>query len=302
MQLASSKAAAAMQACVEGQVVRLFDGGLRTQHHSAQWGLVRAELATFKRDDPARNELLLGSHVLIGGINGNLRSVDITADGSAPWQGPKAPGSAAFYPAGRRMRSLVAPGDTTVLTLFIGPEATNELLGESKSPAWQTRASAEDSFVSAALQGLAAVMSQGSDSLAALLAETLATSLHLHAVSRFSDRRFELPAGSEGLGRVLDLIHSELPHSVSLERMAEAAGMPRGRFLVAFRSRTGVSPHQYILRERLARAKSLLETTRRPLHEIAAEVGCANPGHLARMFRQHLDTSPRAWRHGRDRS
>ena len=212
------------------------------QPHRAQWGLTRAELNTFEKDGPAHNELLLGSHVLIGGIKGDLPNVEITAEGSAPWRGPKPPGSAAFYPAGRRMRSHVSDGNTTLLTLFIEPEATGELLGETTSLEWQTRASAEDPFVSAAMQRLAVALRQNSDSLAGLTAETLATGLHLHAVSRFSDRRFELSAGSEGLGRVLDLIHSELPRSVSLPRMAEAAGMPRGRFLVAFRAADGRFP------------------------------------------------------------
>ncbi len=291
-----------MQARVQNEVIRVFEGAPSTGHHRVDWGLTRAELKTFEREGPARSDLLLGTHVLVGGIKGDPVTVDIEAEGSAPWRGLKTAGAAAFYPAGRRMKSHVSHGRTTFLTLFIEPEATNELLDDSRSLDWQTRVNAEDPFVSAAVQRLATAMRQESDSLAALTAETLATSLHLHAVSRFSDRRLAPEAGPERLGRVLDLIHAELPRSVSLARMAEVAGLPRGRFLTAFRLRTGVSPHQYILRERLARARALLETTRRPLHEIAQEVGCANPGHLARMFRQHLGASPRAWRHNRDRS
>ena len=253
--------------------------------------------------EPARSELLVGAHMLLGTVAGGARRVDVVAEGTAPWVGPKLTGAAGFFPSGRRMRSRWPAGSLTYVALSIAPAATSELLDRNAEfLTWQTRVCAEDAFISTAMQRLAATLCVAEDPLSALMAETIATALHLHVVSRFSNLQTPVPLCDAGLGKVLDLIHSRLPRSVTLAEMVAVSELPRGRFLMAFRACTGVSPHQYILRERLARARSLLETTRRSLDDIAAEVGCANAGHLGQLFRRHLGLSPHAWRRSRNHS
>ena len=95
---------------------------------------------------------------------------------------------------------------------------------------------------------------------------------------------------------MLDLIHGSLPRTVSLGEMAAASNLPRARFLAAFARQTGTSPHQYLLREKMARARHLLETTRIPVGQVALAVGCANAGHLTRLFQSRYGSAPLAWR------
>lgn len=281
--------------------VRIFDRAARAGQRRAEWEHGTVELNTMQMVEPAQSELLVGSHVLLATIGGGGPKVDVLADGTAPWQGPKLRGAAGFFPAGRRVNSDWPAGSLTYVAMFIAPSAISELLGRNADGlAWQTRVCAEDPFISASALQLAAALCED-DPLAVLMAETVATTLHLHVAGRFSDLKSATPVGDAGLGRALDLIHAELPRSVTLAQMVAASGLPRGRFLIAFRARTGVSPHQYILRERLARARALLETTQRSVDEIAAEVGCANAGHLGQLFRRQLGISPQAWRRGRSR-
>jgi len=89
---------------------------------------------------------------------------------------------------------------------------------------------------------------------------------------------------------------------VSLDELVTASGLPRARFLAAFARQTGFSPHRYVLRERMARARHLLETTRLPVGEVARAVGCANAGHLTRLYRGHYDATPLSWRQRYGRS
>lgn len=283
-------------------VKRMFEPAVRTGQVRKDWGLIAVELNLMHMDEPATSELHVGSHVLLGAIAGGSPSVEVDADGAAPWKGSRQRGAAGFYPSGRRMRSRWPAGTLTYLALFIEPEASNTLLGRNVGNLdWQTRTGAEDPFITATLERLAAALLCEDDPLATLTAETLATGLHLHLLSRFSDLRAGSTTGQESLGLVLDLIHAELPRSIPLAQMVVASGLPRGRFLAAFRESTGLSPHQYILRERLARARAILETTKRSVGEVAIEVGFANAGALSDLFRQRLGVSPQAWRRGRDR-
>lgn len=234
-----------------------------------------------------------------------VRELSISlADGAADWRGPKMPGAAGFFPAGRRMKSRWPETRLTYIKLAIQPRATEELLHlKVADTAWQTRPSADDAFISVTIgHHAAALAADPTDRLAALTAETLATSLHLHLASRFSSLKIIYGGAREGLGRVLDLIHASLPRTVSLGEMVEASSLPRARFLLAFARQTGFSPHRYILRERMARARLMLETTQIPVGEVALVVGCANAGHLTRLYQSHYGSTPLAWRQRHSRS
>ena len=268
-------------------------------------GGVQASICDVRTDAPHETDLLAGHHVLLGTLDGGAQRVEVDAEGAARWRGPKLPGAAGFFPGGRRMRSRWPATRLTYLKLAIEPGATDDLLDRNTSDtAWQVRLGAEDPFISAGIGRLAAALEAGSDDqLAVLTAETLATALHLHVVTRFSGlgAATYLPRQQEGLGRVLDLIHAALPQAVSLAEMVAASGLPRARFLASFARRTGCSPHQYILRERMVQARHLLETTRVPVGQVAVVVGCANAGHLTRFFQKAYGNTPLAWRqrHGR---
>ena len=68
-----------------------------------------------------------------------------------------------------------------------------------------------------------------------------------------------------------------------------------------FREHLHHSVGDEIRRQRFARAKLLLETTKMPVADIAAETGYCTPSHLANTFRDATGVSPRAWR-SRNRS
>jgi len=268
-----------------------------------EWAGLTIDIGEVATDEPSQTGLDTNCHVLLGTLTGGARSMEVFADGTADWRGPKAPGSAGFFPGGRVMRSRWPAMSLTYLKLSIDPGATEALLHQSETGIdWHTRSSAEDAFISSTLSRLAAALDAGpGDRLASLTAETLATALHLHIAARFSDAGVAVDARNDALGRVLDLIHASLPQPVSLSEMVAASNLPRARFLASFARQTGHTPYQYILCERMARARHMLETTRVPVGEIASAVGCANAGHLTRLYRAQYDSTPLSWRqrHGR---
>ena len=67
-------------------------------------------------------------------------------------------------------------------------------------------------------------------------------------------------------------------------------------FAHLFKQATGQTPHQYVLRCRMERAKHLLTRTTLPLHEIGARVGYADHSHFTALFRQYVAITPQAYR------
>ncbi len=114
------------------------------------------------------------------------------------------------------------------------------------------------------------------------------------------------PGNSEGakrgsltphqLRRAMQCIRERLAGELSIPDMARAAGLSPFHFSRCFRSSTGMSPHQYLIRLRVEKAKELLERTKAAVGDIAMETGFCDPSHLSAHFRRWTGVSPRAYR------
>jgi len=98
------------------------------------------------------------------------------------------------------------------------------------------------------------------------------------------------------LRRVREHIERNLTASLRTEVLATIAGLSPGHFNRAFRQSTGQSPHQYVLRRRVAAAARLLEETGRALADIALDVGFADQSHFTRTYASVTGETPSACR------
>ena len=98
------------------------------------------------------------------------------------------------------------------------------------------------------------------------------------------------------LKRVHEYIDAHLEETISLSDMAAAAGLSRMHFAAQFRTATGFRPHDYLLNQRIERAKALLSKTNTPLAEIALIVGFHAQAHFSTVFKRFTGKSPGCWR------
>ena len=98
--------------------------------------------------------------------------------------------------------------------------------------------------------------------------------------------------------RVLDYIEATLDGEVTLDAIAEVAGMNPFYFARAFRRHFGESPHRYVLQRRIDLAKRLLRECDAPLVEIALRCGFASQSHFTAAFRRRVGATPSAYRKG----
>ena len=133
-----------------------------------------------------------------------------------------------------------------------------------------------------------------------LYGETMGAALAAHLVRRYSTVDQE-PANCGGLSspvlsRVLRFIDDNVDTNLSLQSLAELSQMDPFLFLRRFKQSTGLAPHQFIVRQRIERAKSLLGDPELPITEIALRLGFASQSHFATAFRRIVKVSPRVYR------
>ena len=96
--------------------------------------------------------------------------------------------------------------------------------------------------------------------------------------------------------RVLEYIDDAIDRPLSLDEIAQVAGMPVLRFLRSFSIAVGSTPHAYITERRMQRARALLSATDDPIADIAAGCGFAHQSHLGAVLKDRLGLSPRQYR------
>ena len=94
------------------------------------------------------------------------------------------------------------------------------------------------------------------------------------------------------LRKVEDYVRERLAEEISTETLAELVELSPFHFSRVFKQATGMSPLQFVTRERISRAQQLIRETSRSLIEVALEVGYTSPSHFAKVFRRMTGVTP----------
>jgi AraC family transcriptional regulator len=101
------------------------------------------------------------------------------------------------------------------------------------------------------------------------------------------------------LTRVTQYLLENLSERLELETQAAIAGLSKSHYCRAFKTSTGISPHQWLLTARVEKAKQHLLEDNVPLAEIALAVGFTDQAHFTHTFSKIEGVSPRAWQRAR---
>jgi AraC family transcriptional regulator len=102
--------------------------------------------------------------------------------------------------------------------------------------------------------------------------------------------------GAARLRRIKELVRAKMEDDLSLDEMAESVGLSTAHFARMFRKSTGETPHQFVLRQRLERAKAMLRAPDARILDVAVACGFKTQQHFAQAFRDVWGVSPTEYR------
>ncbi len=131
------------------------------------------------------------------------------------------------------------------------------------------------------------------DSVEQAMAVTL---VHGHAVRHRPVQLSRGGLGSLRLRRIKEFVHAKMENDLSLDEMAQSVGLSTAHFARLFRKSTGETPHQFVLRQRLERAKSILRAADARVLDVAVACGFKTQPHFAQAFRDLWGVSATEYR------
>lgn len=135
-----------------------------------------------------------------------------------------------------------------------------------------------------------------------LYADSVASVLAIQLVRRYSCLKdVGMKKGGMAphkLRRALEFISEnvEQQQSIALDVVAQEVGMSRYHFSRVFKESMGLSPINYIVRQRIERAKKLLSETNLPIADIALQAGFSGQSHFTTFFHKLVGVTPRSFR------
>jgi AraC family transcriptional regulator len=102
--------------------------------------------------------------------------------------------------------------------------------------------------------------------------------------------------GSARLRRIKEFVDAKIEDELTLCEMAQAVELSAAYFSRMFRKSTGKTPHQFLLRQRLERAKMMLRCADARVLDIAVACGFKSQQHFAQVFRRVCGVCPTEYR------
>jgi AraC family transcriptional regulator len=113
---------------------------------------------------------------------------------------------------------------------------------------------------------------------------------------REAEGRQETGVELRSVRHVIDFIDAYLDEDLSLFTLAAEAGLSPRHLARQLKRATGLSPHQYVLRRRVERAKTLLAQRDLSITDVALAVGFSSQAHLTAAFRRVYSITPGVYR------
>lgn len=267
----------------------------------AVWDGIRLEHYRFRTGElPARRGK---QHLITIAIGGNCNGEIRTASGFHTSGQVK--GSVCIIPAGQTYSARLE-GESEHLALYVEPS----LLLHAASGSHATgnvevieKCLPADPVISSVGFALLAELEAADTAAVAgrLYAESLANVLAAHLLRHYTalgdnGQRFTGGLSGRKLRLVMSFIAEHYDRELSLAELAGVAAMSPFHFAREFKRTTGTTPHQYLIKFRIDRAKALLAESAIPLVEVGFRSGFSHQSHFSRLFRRVTGTTPHSYR------
>jgi len=95
---------------------------------------------------------------------------------------------------------------------------------------------------------------------------------------------------------VIHIIERDYWQRISVDTLANAIGLSKYHFTRVFKEYTGIPPYQFIIKQRVNQAKTLLEDTELSMYEISVMTGFYDRANFCKKFKAHTGLAPLDYR------
>lgn len=117
-----------------------------------------------------------------------------------------------------------------------------------------------------------------------------------HSTLTLQARASDAHPSGEKIERAKAFMKQHLGLDISLDAIANAAGLSTFHFIREFKALNQVTPYQYLLKMRVDHARHLLRQQRYTLADIALECGFSTQSHFTHVFKKMTGLTPKAYR------
>jgi AraC family transcriptional regulator len=213
------------------------------------------------------------------------------------------PGSITIWPAGHESRFISSRPSALANKVSVQLDLTTlqQLGAYVDSPQINPQLAVRDVTISTLLRLMESDIDAGCPT-GRLYGESLCLALTTHLETTYGIRRQEEHRLLEGLSkrqfeRVREYIHLNIGGDMGLNELARLEGMSVQHFAAGFRKAVGMTPHQYVLYERVNQARRLLTAQKTPLIDVALSLGFSSQSHFTDVFRRIVGVTPLRYRH-----
>lgn len=137
--------------------------------------------------------------------------------------------------------------------------------------------------------------SKEKDVIASLALKELLIRLTQTQARKLLQNTYKQLSSSNRLGHVIDYIKNNIRETITLETLSAQACMSKAHFSRSFKNELGLSPMEFILKERLMLAKNFLRSANYQIQEVCYMSGFNNVTYFIRAFKAEFGATPKVF-------
>lgn len=274
---------------------------INEEPQTVRWDGIELTVASESIEKPTVWAINENRHALIVHLGGTINQIETEINHRSSKINPPTAGEFWLIPANSKYFSFTHGETVSYAEIYFETDYLSKLLGEKvKDIELLPHIGWYDNFLYQNVKQLVSLVNQ-TDDISQLMSGNISQTLCLYLfrtftansqnvnnqIVKFSPKKYAL---------LQEYIQDNLAEQITLNKLAKLTGMSSHSLLRSFNKTFGTTPAQYVINQRLRKARWLLANTNKDVTTIALETGFSSHSHLTATFKKNMKLSPREFR------
>lgn len=268
---------------------------------TTNWQGIELTVASENIEKPTVWKIHEKRHALIVHLGGKMNTIETEINRRASKLNPPTDGEFWLIPAKSEYFTYTQGEAVSYAEFYFDLDYLENLLGEkAKNYELMPHIGQYDNFLYQNVKELVSTTSKNDD-ISKLIGNNISQTLCLYLFSNYNTNEFasngnKIKFTPKKFSLLQEYIHDNLSDKITLENLAEIAEISNHNLLRFFSNSFGKTPAQYIIEQRLRKARWLLKNSKKDITNIALETGFSSHSHLTSTFKKIIGITPQEFR------